>query len=97
MDVVHQIENVEVKSADDSEGSGNTQAETPVNPPKITSIKVETFGEDYGLPETLTPFDYTSWMYKKYGIDPSSLGGGTTTETIDDTTTETTEDKPAEE
>lgn len=74
LDVVHQIEQVEVKAADNSEETGNTEVSTPVNPPKITSLKVETFGVDYGLPETLTPFDYMSWMYQQYGIDPSSLG-----------------------
>ena len=73
MDVVHNIENVEVKVADDSEETGNTEVSTPVNPVKITSIRVETFGYDYGLPETLIPFDYMSWMYQQYGIDPSSL------------------------
>ena len=74
MDVVHNIENVEVKAADDSEESGNTEVSTPVNPVKITSLRVETYGVDYGLPETLTPFDYMSWMYQQYGINPSSLG-----------------------
>ena len=78
MDVVHNIENVEVKAADDSEETGNTEVSAPVNPVKITSIRVETNGVDYGLPETLTPFDYMSWMYQQYGIDPSSMG--TTTE-----------------
>lgn len=73
MDIVHQIEEVEVKAADNSEESGNTEVSTPVNPPVISSIRVETNGIDYGLPETLTPFDYTSWLYKQYGIDPSSL------------------------
>lgn len=73
MDVVHKIEEVEVKAADNSSGSGNTEVSTPVNTVKITSVKVETNGVDYGLPETLTPFDYTSWMYKQYGIDPSKL------------------------
>ena len=73
LDVVHQIEQVEVKAADNAEESGNTEVSTPVNPPKITSLKVETFGVDYGLPETLTPFDYMSWMYQQYGIDPSNL------------------------
>ena len=73
LDIVHQIENVEVKAADNAQKSGNTEVSTPVNPPKITSIRVETNGVDYGLPEILTPFDYTSWMYKQYGIDPSSL------------------------
>ena len=73
MDVVHKIEEVEVKAADNSSESGNTEVSTPVNTVKITSVKVETNGVDYGLPETLTPFDYTSWMYKQYRIDPSKL------------------------
>ncbi len=73
MDIVHKIEEIEVKAADDAETTGNTEVSTPVNPPKITSIRVETNGVDYGLPETLTPFDYTSWLYQQYGIDPSSL------------------------
>lgn len=74
LDIVHKIEEVEVKVADNAQESGNTEVSTPVNPPKITSLKVETFGVDYGLPETLEPFDYTTWMYKQYGLDPSTLG-----------------------
>lgn len=74
MDIIHNIENVEVKVADDSEETGNTEQSTPVNPVKITSIRVETFGYDYGLPETLTPFDYMTWLYSQYGIDPSTMG-----------------------
>lgn len=74
LDIVHKIEEVEVKTADNSEESGNTEVSTPVNPPVITSIRVETYGVDYGLPETLTPFDYMTWMYKQYGLDPSTLG-----------------------
>ena len=73
MDIVHEIEGVEVKAADDAETTGNTEVSTPVDPPVITSIRVETNGIDYGLPETLTPFDYTSWLYQQYGIDPSSM------------------------
>lgn len=73
MDVVHEIEEVEVKAADDSEQSGNTEKSTPVNEVKITSLKVETNGVDYGLPKTLTPFDYQTWLYKQYGIDPSAF------------------------
>ena len=73
MDVIHNIENVEVKAADDSAQTGNTEVSTPVNPVTITSIKVETNGVDYGLPETLTPFDYMSWLYRQYGLDPSTL------------------------
>lgn len=78
LEMVHKIEEVEVKAADQAENesgqSANTEVSTPVNPPKITSLKVETHGIDYGLPETLEPFDYTTWMYKQYGIDPSTLG-----------------------
>lgn len=77
MDVVHNLEAVEVtaKTTEDESGKESTSSEvsTPVNPPKITSIRVETDGVDYGLPETLTPFDVTSWMYKQYGIDPSTV------------------------
>ena len=75
MDVIHNIENVEVKAADDCEETGNTEVSTPVETVTITSIKVETNGVDYGLPETLTPFDYMSWMYQQYGLDPSTLTG----------------------
>lgn len=74
IDVVHKIEEVEVKAADDAEESGNTEVSTPVEPPVITSIRVETYGVDYGLPETLTPFNYMTWLYKQYGLDPSSFG-----------------------
>ena len=73
MDIVHKIEEVEVKAADDSEQSGNSEVSTPVNDVKITSLKVETNGVDYGMPKTLTPFDYQTWMYKQYGIDPSAF------------------------
>lgn len=73
LDIVHKIEEVEVKAADNAQESGNTEVSTPVNSPKITSIKVDTYGIDYGLPDILEPFDYTSWMYKQYGIDPSAL------------------------
>lgn len=68
MDVVHAIEGIECTVAEGSEETENAEVSTPVNPPKITSIRVETYGIDYGLPETLEPFDYMSWLYKQYGI-----------------------------
>ena len=68
LDVVHNIENIEVKVAEGQEETEGAEVSTPVNAPKVTSIRVETYGIDYKLPETLTPFDYTSWMYKQYGI-----------------------------
>lgn len=68
LDVVHKIEEIEVKVAEGQEETEGAEVSTPVDPPKVTSIRVDTFGIDYGLPETLTPFDYTSWMYKQYGM-----------------------------
>lgn len=77
MDVVHKIEEVEVKSnnegTESEESSANSEVSTPVNPVKITSIKVETKGVNYGEPKTLEPFNYMSWIYSQYGIDPSNL------------------------
>ena len=68
LDVVHKIEQVEVKAAEGQKNTENAEISTPVNPPKVTSIRVETYGIDYELPNTLTPFDYTSWLYKQYGV-----------------------------
>ena len=68
LDVLHQIENVEVTVAEGQESTDGAEVSTPVNPPKVTSIRVETYGVDYGMPDTLTPFDYTSWLYKQYGV-----------------------------
>lgn len=49
MDVVDKIANVEVVTRDPyAEG-----VDRPVNPPVITSIRVETFGVEYGEPEKL--------------------------------------------
>ncbi len=68
LDVVHAIENIEVKVAEGQEETEGAEVSTPINPPVVTSIKVETFGIDYGLPETLEPFDMTSWYYQQYGM-----------------------------
>ena len=53
MDVVHNIENVEVETRE----SNADGADKPVNPPVIKSIRVETYGVDYGIPETIEPFN----------------------------------------
>ena len=69
LDVVHKIEDVEVTVAEGQEETEGAEVSTPVNPPKVTSIRVETYGIDYGLPKTLEPFDYMTWLYKQYGIN----------------------------
>ena len=66
LDVVHQIEGIEVTVAEGQEETENAEVSTPVNAPVVTSVRVETHGIDYGLPETLTPFDISSWYYSQY-------------------------------
>ena len=66
MDVVHKIAEVEVTVATDSDTTGNTEESTPVEDVNVTSVTVDTQGVDYGLPETLEPFDYMTWFYQNY-------------------------------
>ena len=54
-----------VKDENDTEN-----ADKPVNLPVITSIRVETYGVDYGEPETIEPFNYYNWlMQQQYSAD----------------------------
>lgn len=79
MDIVHNIEQVEVKASGDdtqtseetSEESSQTEISTPVNDVIISKITVETYGIDYETPETLETWNYYDWVYKTYGIDLS--------------------------
>lgn len=66
LDIVHKIEEIEVTVAEGQEETEGAEVSTPVNAPVVKSIKVETFGIDYGMPETLKPFDITSWFYSQY-------------------------------
>ena len=63
LDIVHNIENVEVEK---TEEEGDEES-TPVSDIKIKSVTVETFGVDYGMPDTVEPFDYYTWLMKQYG------------------------------
>lgn len=75
MDVVHKIEKVEVKMNEDEntsaeqEEQSNKEQSTPAKDVIISKITVETYGTDYGKPETLETWNYYDWMYKTYGID----------------------------
>lgn len=83
MDVVEKIENVDVtyRSSELADGEeapkdeeGNTlDADRPLDPPVITSIRVETNGVDYGIPETQDVFDYYTWLMTKYYSNNSVL------------------------
>ena len=78
MDVVEKIANVEVYYRESElkdgetapkDSDGNTiQSDTPKKQPVITSLSVETYGVDYGIPKTIDPFNITSWMMKNYGM-----------------------------
>ena len=55
-DVLEKIANTEVKKSSDED----TEESTPVNAPVILSIRVETYGVDYGAPQTHEPFNLSS-------------------------------------
>lgn len=69
MEVVDNISNVEVETRETQTDTESTLTQDrPVEPPVITSIRVETFGIDYGMPEMLEPFNLNSWyMSQMYG------------------------------
>ena len=76
IDVIKAIENVEckakeVKSEDGSETQSqeNQEVSTPTQTVKISSVTVETNGVNYGMPETLEPFNYMKWLYSLYGME----------------------------
>ena len=73
MDIVHNIEKVEVKIKGEEdmkeEDKENAEKSTPVNDVIISKVTVETYGIDYGKPETLETWNYYDWVYKTYGIN----------------------------
>lgn len=68
MDIVDKIVVLETAVETDEETGETTQTDMPVNKPVIESVTVETFGKDYGYPETLAPFDYTEYIMSLYGM-----------------------------
>ena len=76
MDVVDKIANTEVtyrsselgedeETPTDADGNELT-ADMPINKPVITSISIETYGIDYGEPETVEPFNYYNYLMQYY-------------------------------
>ena len=53
----------------DNVKSEEKEISTPVNDVIISKVTVETYGADYGKPETLETWDYYDWVYKTYGIN----------------------------
>lgn len=78
MDIIEKIEKVDVtyRSSELKEGEeapkdkdGNAlQADKPKKDVVIESLSVETYGVDYGIPETMDVFDYYSWLMMQYGM-----------------------------
>ena len=68
MDIIDTISNVEVETRDSTNADSELTQDRPIDPPVIKSIRVETYGIDYGMPETREPFDLNSWyMSNMYG------------------------------
>lgn len=77
MDVVDKIANVEVtyrsselaqdEEAPKDENGTTLTADMPKNKPVITSISIETYGVNYGEPETIEPFNYYNYLMQYYG------------------------------
>ena len=75
LDVVEKIANTEVYYRDTEvdedyeapkdEDGNEIASDTPKEEPVITSITVETYGVDYGAPETVVPFDLNS-LFSSY-------------------------------
>ena len=63
MEVLDKLNETEVTTADETEGA---EASKPVNPPVIKSVRVDTFGVDYGKPNTVKPFGYNSYLQQMY-------------------------------
>lgn len=68
LEIVDKIAETEVKPAEDEK----SEASTPVKAPVIKSIRVETYGVDYGEPETVNTFDYYTWLMQQYNSSNSS-------------------------
>ncbi len=89
-DIIENISNVEVtyRSSElgedeevpvDEEGN-ELSSDMPVNKPVIKSLTVETFGVDYGDPETVETFDYQSYLSQMYGLSGDSTSSTITSE-----------------
>lgn len=100
-DIIEKISNVEVtyRSSELAEGEeapkdeqGNQlSSDMPKNKPVIKSLTVETFGVNYGEPETVDAFDYQSYLSQMYGLNGNNASSEVTSEG-ENTETNTTEE-----
>ncbi len=62
IEIVDAITEVETTTNVDEETGETTRTSTPIDPPVIKSMTVETFGVDYGEPETHAVFDINEYL-----------------------------------
>ena len=88
-DIVEKIANVKVKEAD-SEGG---EASTPESAPVITNLTVETYGANYGMPNTINYDDIQKKVqqYQQYYQQLMSSYSGNSTTSAEGTSETTTE------
>lgn len=89
-DIIEKISNVEVtyRSSELAEGEeapkdeqGNElSSDMPKNKPVIKSLTVDTFGVNYGEPETVDAFDYQSYINQMYGLNGNNASSEVTPE-----------------
>lgn len=69
MDIVDKIKDLETTTEKNEQTGETTKTTKPVNPPVISNISVDTYGVEYGEPETHETFDVKSYLMQKlYGI-----------------------------
>ena len=90
-DIVEKIANVKVKEAD-SEGG---EASTPESAPVITNLTVETYGANYGMPNTINYDDIQKKVqqYQQYYQQLMNSYSGNSTTSAEGTSETTTEGK----
>ena len=69
MEIIDELTKLETEIETDEETGETSKTTKPVNPPVISNITVETFGVEYGEPETHETFDINSYLMQAlYGI-----------------------------
>ena len=66
MEIVDKIKTLETGTEKDEQTGETSQTTKPVNPPVISNVTVDTFGVEYGEPETHESFDMNSWFTNYY-------------------------------
>lgn len=66
METVDKISEVELGTEKNEQTGEETKTSKPKEDVKISNIRVDTKGVEYGKPEVHEAFDYSAWYMKKY-------------------------------